>query len=164
MIVRQDFCSRVLSNVNEMIRFFLFSFLFFLMIGCKMRDGAGAFNVVQYDSNDSTVLSLQEGQAYILPTSGVRISVKKVLEDSRCPKGVQCVWAGVGVLEIEITDQNGNSSLDTVSTSESSKMGYKKSTVFGGHHIKLEALYPYPVSGKSQADLGVYNALISVVK
>ena len=164
MIVRQDFCTELFSNLNEMVRCFLFSFLILVLVGCKMRDGTGSFNVVQYDSKDSTVLSLKEGQAYILPSSGVRVYVKRVLEDSRCPKGVQCVWAGVGVLEIEITAQDGKSSLDTVSTSESPKMGYKKSTIFDQHRIILESLYPYPVSGKSQADFGEYTAVISIVK
>ncbi len=147
-----------------MLKCCVFSFLTVLMVGCKMSDGTTAINTVQFDNGDSTVLSLKEGQAHILPTSGVRVALRQVLEDSRCPKGVQCVWAGVGIVEIELTGHDGKTSLDTISTVEVKRMGYKQSTSFANHRITLEALNPYPVSGENSINRGVYNALISVVR
>ncbi|MGO1242759.1 MAG: hypothetical protein ACTJHT_11600 [Sphingobacterium sp.] len=147
-----------------MFKYLVFCFFTMLLVCCKISDGTGVIDAVQYDSADSTVLSLKEGQAHILPTSGVRIAVKRVLEDSRCPKGVHCIWAGVGLVEIELTAEDGETSLDTLSTSQVAKMGYSRSTVFANHRIKLETLNPYPVSEKPSLNPVTYIVLISVLK
>lgn len=35
----------------------------------------------------------------------LNISFSEVVEDSRCPKGVQCVWAGRAKVKIEVSDE-----------------------------------------------------------
>jgi len=41
---------------------------------------------------------------------GYTITFLKVIEDSRCPKNVECVWAGMIQVLVEIEDENNNTS------------------------------------------------------
>jgi hypothetical protein len=37
---------------------------------------------------------LKVGQAVVIKAAGLRVTFKGVPEDSRCPEGVNCIWAG----------------------------------------------------------------------
>lgn len=37
-----------------------------------------------------------------MPKKGYYIKIKEVLEDSRCPQGVTCVWAGQAIVAVEV--------------------------------------------------------------
>ena len=43
------------------------------------------------------------GESVELPGQGIGISFDQVLEDSRCPANVVCVWAGKAVIELTVT-------------------------------------------------------------
>lgn len=84
---------------------------------------------------------------------GLGIKFKKVLSDSRCPKGVNCIWAGEAKILIEI--YNGNNLLGEelliVTNSSSSLPGLQKYESKVGI-LNLEAhLQPYPTIGKKIA-------------
>lgn len=145
-----------------MRKYFFISFLALTAAGCKVNKGIDQTDTIKFSSADSTALLLKEGQEYILASSAMRIAFKGVIEDSRCPKGVQCVWAGVGTVELEVTDKGGQVFLDTLATSDIARMGYKQQSSFGIHRIKLEALNPYPISGKSATDQGGHTVVLSI--
>ena len=44
------------------------------------------------------------GESVELPGQGIGISFDRVLEDSRCPANVVCVWAGQVVIELTVTE------------------------------------------------------------
>ncbi len=44
------------------------------------------------------------GGSVELPAKGIGISFDRVLEDSRCPTNVVCVWAGKVVVELTVTE------------------------------------------------------------
>ena len=44
------------------------------------------------------------GESVELPGQGIGISFDQVLEDSRCPANVVCVWAGKAVIELTVTE------------------------------------------------------------
>lgn len=61
----------------------------------------------QVDSNadlisSSTEVTLKYGDNVRLDNSILRLSFGRVVEDSRCPAGVYCIWAGNAVLEIGV--------------------------------------------------------------
>ena len=49
-----------------------------------------------------TELTLQYGEDRRLDNSVLRLSFGRVVEDSRCPAGVYCIWSGNAVVEIGI--------------------------------------------------------------
>ncbi len=44
------------------------------------------------------------GESVELPDQGIGISFDRVVEDSRCPANVVCVWAGEAVIELTVTE------------------------------------------------------------
>lgn len=55
----------------------------------------------------SSELTVRMGQEVEVPGSAVRIQLTRVLEDSRCPIDVVCVWAGNAVIEVGIRAGTG---------------------------------------------------------
>jgi hypothetical protein len=46
------------------------------------------------------VVSLQAGESAELTGAGLRVGFERVVSDSRCPKGVQCIRAGEAVVRL----------------------------------------------------------------
>ena len=80
-------------------------------------------------------------------SDNLTLCVDSVLEDSRCPSDVVCVWAGRGVVKFSLTknEQTYPFALSTLSMPNS----YKKDTVILGYKIELLNLYPYPKTSSS---------------
>ncbi len=72
------------------------------------------------------------------------IKFKAVLEDSRCPVNVVCVWAGNGKVEFEILDIDGQNKTVTLNTEEEPRV-----TTLKGHNLKLISLNPPRIDGVS---------------
>jgi len=60
-------------------------------------------------------------------------------EDSRCPIGVDCVWAGVGVITVRVEETGAEPELLKLATT-----GQAMTVNHGTYGIKLHALWPYP--------------------
>ena len=74
--------------------------------------------------------------------NGVSITPLEVLEDSRCPSDVQCIWAGRVVVKANISKSSGN-------YTEVLELGKAVST--GTENITLTSVTPYPKAGESIA-------------
>jgi hypothetical protein len=71
-----------------------------------------------------------------------RLRIKFVaVEDSRCPRDVNCVWAGNAKVTIKVTNRNGRSETFDLNTNLD-----QKSVKFGGYEITLGGVTPYPAS------------------
>jgi hypothetical protein len=81
---------------------------------------------------------LQVTKSALEPTSGVQLTFKSVLGDSRCPTGVVCVWQGEAVVEVNIK-VNGKDYGDF-------KMSTYNATLIdlGNYYVQFRNLYPYP--------------------
>ncbi len=77
-----------------------------------------------------------------------------VPEDSRCPKGAACVWAGNAKVKLEV--RKGRGAWKTV---ELNTNAGATSAVVEGFEIKLVGLDPYPGSGDGSR---AYSALIEI--
>ncbi|MGM0589613.1 MAG: hypothetical protein ACQETE_14415 [Bacteroidota bacterium] len=93
-------------------------------------------------------------------TLGERLAVKgtdlivqftEVLEDSRCPEGVQCPWAGNARVQFNV-----NGELLELNT-----FTQPKSNVVAGFRIELLSLRPYPVKDRP-IDSAAYVAEIRI--
>lgn len=127
--------------------------LTFLLItsvsGCRNE-----LNQVSVDKN----FDLNYKEAKYFADHSASITLDSVLNDSRCPKGVECVWSGNAQVRFIYSAGTLNSVfiLNTLSN-------FRTDTIINGYTIKLVQLNPYPQWGSiiKQSD---YNAEVKVTK
>jgi hypothetical protein len=69
------------------------------------------------------------------------LKFRNVQNESRCPTGVQCVWAGNAAIAIQISNKNTHQMTAILNTNpgvQPNELDYK------GYKIRLVALNPYP--------------------
>jgi hypothetical protein len=87
-----------------------------------------------------TDVSLYIGESVIIKEHRIKLKFVDVLEDSRCPSDVICVWEGTVTLKINIQYNNqdlGDFILNLTNLHKVSFMGY---------YVKFIELEPYPIS------------------
>ena len=88
---------------------------------------------------------------------GLLIAFEGVAEDSRCPEGVVCVWAGNARAHFSATDRAGERVEFDLNTGLQ-----PRAHRFGGYTIKLEKLVPHPhVNREIKIDEYVATVFIS---
>jgi hypothetical protein len=98
---------------------------------------------------------LPVGMTATLNGNGARITFKQVLEDSRCPTDVTCVWAGDARIELTIS-RNGSSD-DTKFLSLSPPNSEARS---GDLQIRFVGLSPVPRQADGNARLPYVAQLV----
>lgn len=94
------------------------------------------------------VIYLKEGENKFLKEYGMNVTFKKMTEDSRCPQGVNCVWAGVAVAEIELMGLHTRPVTVRLSTMNDANKSYVNSQDFNGHSVSLVEVRPNTTSDK----------------
>ena len=74
------------------------------------------------------------------------IRMDSVLNDSRCPSGSDCIWAGNASVRI-LFGLPGKT--DTLILNTVNNHSLKNDTIVEGYHIVLTDLLPYPAAGSS---------------
>ncbi len=118
----------------------------FAAVACAGSGGAVGSNnpvgtkVVAVDQD----FDLAPGGTGTIDSGALTLTFDKVAEDSRCPTGVQCVWAGNGTVML------------TVAPSGASKYSVQLNTTLdphaataGPYQIGLVGLKPYPKQGST---------------
>ncbi|MDD5321662.1 MAG: hypothetical protein PHD43_13825 [Methylococcales bacterium] len=100
--------------------------------------------------------SLGIGQTVSIEGEKLVIKFKAVLEDSRCPVNVVCVWAGNGKVEFEILDIDGQNKTVILNTEEE-----PRGTTLKGHKLTLISLNPPRIDGVSISP-GDYSVTLRV--
>lgn len=82
-------------------------------------------------------------QGTATPISHTSLRLVQVLQDSRCPKGVECIWAGNAKVEVEITNDKGDKITKQVTLS-----GKQLPAIYteDGLEIFIRGLAPYPTA------------------
>lgn len=79
------------------------------------------------------------GQQVSIKREGLKISFSNVTEDSRCPTGVDCIWAGNGKVVLKLSKVRKRTAWMTLNTGVDPKQDdYRE------YDIKLVNLNPYP--------------------
>jgi hypothetical protein len=81
---------------------------------------------------------------------GLILCVDSLLEDSRCPSDVVCVWSGRAVVKFSLT-KNAQTYPFVLSTLNQPNY-YKKDTIISGYKIELINVYPYPKTSPPNFD------------
>jgi len=93
-------------------------------------------------------VSLAPGQSADIAGENLKVRFNRVSEDSRCPTGVVCIWAGQVSCLVDVTDASGTQSVVLTAgglTSDPGKASYKSYTLA----FRVE---PYPEAGKQIAE------------
>ncbi|MHB0970487.1 MAG: hypothetical protein ACYC7A_08605 [Thermoanaerobaculia bacterium] len=103
-------------------------------------------------------MKLGVGESKRVDPGGLLVRFAAVTADSRCPRSVQCVWAGDGAVRLDVTRGEESASV-IVHTSGRPDMPAEAEAL--GHRFKLVELAPYPETPRSiKAD--EYRATIVV--
>ena len=84
---------------------------------------------------------LQYGKKAVIGDENLYITFKDVLEDSRCPIGYRCFWAGNGAVLLKIEKSNYDVLVDTINTTLD-----PQNLQYHDYNIILKNLKPYPVA------------------
>ena len=86
---------------------------------------------------------LKVGQEVKVHEAGIKVSINAVVEDSRCPTGVQCIWAGNGKVSVRLSKDKREAVSVELNTTE------PKSSTYEGYEVRLVRLDPYPKDGST---------------
>lgn len=98
-------------------------------------DGALPQQIVSLDAS----ITLAVGEAAMVEGTPLTIRFVEVTEDSRCPTGVDCVWEGVAVTLLEVSDGT-----DQHTITLQARAGMRQSTGVAGYSVDIRSLAPYP--------------------
>lgn len=86
-----------MKNLKILFIFLLCFFVFSLAVYAQQPS----------DQQGGQKVEISRGQTVVVPGTGLELTFIRATEDSRCPENVQCIWAGVLVVEIEVKSGNG---------------------------------------------------------
>ena len=98
-------------------------------------------------------------QETAVPAFGIKIKFLDVIEDSRCPAGRECIWAGNAKVRISV--RSGNQKplvLEVNSTVQPQVVNY------GRYEIRLAGLDPKPAADNVKAGTPKYVATFTIRK
>lgn len=98
------------------------------MIGCQTSTSSA-------DPQLGEEFELGLGEQVNLDNQGLSITFNELLEDSRCPKGVTCFWAGNAKVALQINEHEAtlNSNLEP-----------RQTTIYS-YQVALISVSPYPI-------------------
>lgn len=103
-------------------------------------------------------LQVRVGKQKKFSRSKVSVKFVSLVEDSRCPEGVNCVWAGNARITVQITEPGGAGETFDMNTN----LGAKGAT-FAGYAVNLTSLTPTPKENVRINKNG-YTATFSIVR
>jgi hypothetical protein len=118
---------------------------------------SGCRNEMNQVSSDKT-FELNYKEIKYFPDHSAFMTLDSVLNDSRCPNGAMCVWAGNAEVRFIYSagDQNSAFILNTLST-------FRTDALIHGYRINLIRLNPYPQAG-FPIKQKEYNAELKITK
>jgi len=96
-------------------------------------------------AQQTETLTIKRGQQKKAADSGITLKFVSVLEDSRCPTDVNCIWEGNAKIEVIISDKNGGSKKSVMNTTSGGPLGDQHN----GWAIYLTSLTPLPKGTKA---------------
>lgn len=140
------------------IIFICFTALIFISFcGCKKNSVFKSSS----SSQTSDLISLEDCSQEIHGNDVVRICFEYVVEDSRCPRQVECVWEGTAVAKFSFAVNNDQHDI-TLSTVNLSPV-FPSDTVLSGYKIQFIDLLPYPDTFNDPTATG-YQAEVKITK
>ena len=89
------------------------------------------------EKNISGNIFINEGESVLLKESGITIKFLSISEDSRCPEGVTCVWAGVAIADLELSSKTEKAKPASIATMNWQAKNHSKNVLFENYSIEL---------------------------
>ena len=86
----------------------------------------------------SSQVSVQIHKVKSIPRAGIKIKFVELVEDSRCPAGVNCVWAGNAKVKIAMTRGRRTQMFELNTNLQPTVVSFE------GYDLKLTGLTPKP--------------------
>jgi hypothetical protein len=115
-------------------------------------------SVVSTEAQNNQTVKVIVRQQKMHPRSKLKIQFVSLIEDSRCPKGTNCISAGNARIQVRVTDARGRSETFEMNT----HLGARGAS-FAGYAINLVSLDPHPANNIRINPNG-YNATFSISK
>ena len=107
--------------------------------------------------------SLHGGQEATISAANLSLRFTDVMEDSRCPKQVECFWTGQARIGIVATQAQAEPT--TLEFNTNPAPGQTRQTVeVGDYTVVLKSLDPYPQTPDDATTLADYSATLLVRK
>lgn len=87
--------------------------------------------------------TLRVGQAALVRPGGLKVTFERVVEDSRCPEGVNCIWAGNARVAVGLSGAGGRPTPVELNTNvEPRQQSHLR------YEVRLLGLSPRPKEGE----------------
>ena len=103
-------------------------------------------------------VKIQVNKEKKLVQSKLTIKFLELVEDSRCPTGVQCIWAGNGKIKVSVKRGTAAAKVFDMDTN-----GPNNTISHGGYKVTLKDLTPHPAEN-IRINRNGYVATFSVTK
>lgn len=123
--------------------------LAWMLAGCRAdllqrsSGPAGESGGISAHAGLGDTIRLRPGQVAEAGAREIRIAFSGVSGESRCPRGVACVWSGDATVQVELMLRRGSWSSTELHTHLEPKQ-----ILHGGYTVALLDLEPYPVYGE----------------
>lgn len=109
------------------------------------------YSIGQNGSAETPKIGIKIPLGTTVEMKGISIKFLEVMEDSRCPKDVTCIWAGRAMVKAEVI-ANGKREEKTLIFGEVRAGEEKNSTLYSSKDYAIIGLTlnPYPTSQKSE--------------
>ena len=122
-------------------------------------------NSTKSNMENENIVYFNEGENKFLKEFEMNVTFQKVAEDSRCPADVECVWAGVATVDVQLMGTYTRPVNVKLSSIDDVKKGYSKSAIFNGYKISLVELTPYPkTAADKKLNVGKHRIQLQIVK
>ncbi|ROI06468.1 hypothetical protein EGI16_00755 [Chryseobacterium sp. G0240] len=109
------------------------------------------------------IIYFKEGENKFLKEYQMNVTFNTISEDSRCPEGVNCIWAGVAVAQVEVMGVATRPRILNLASADFPGRNYHQSKTFNGLTFTLQEVTPYPKAEMGAKDLaGKYKIGISI--
>ena len=128
------------------------------LVGCQFGQKAVA-RPVEFSLDKE--FSLAGGQDATIRGEDLRLRFTEVLEDSRCPTDVECVWTGQARIAVLVQPPNREPTTVQFNTNPAPGQNLQTAHV-GGYTVNLQSLDPYPKTSDESISLKQYRATLVV--
>ena len=105
------------------------------------------------------IFTIEVGEVVLVDGTHVIVFFEGVLEDSRCPTGVECPWEGNAAVRFEVSLDNAELAPQPIVLNTALE---PRQTDKFGVTIRLEGLDPYPADSEPTIDPASYVAELAV--
>ncbi len=113
---------------------------------------------VSTSAQTADTVTVKAGKQATAHRSKLKIKFIEVTEDSRCPTGTTCVWAGNARIKFEVRNRGGG-----IKTFEANTTVGPKGDQFGGWAIEVVSLTPVPRANR-KPDTRSYVAKFTITR